>query len=256
MYGPKTRAALRDDVRRAMSQVPPIDTGVGIAGAVPVRNPWPTNPLCNQMIDASVAFLSRKGKLAGDATPELIPIPAQTANGPLSLSLQDIGQTLAVNDVKRIAWYDSGGTVESLLIPDNRENLDRNLRSLMTQPPATPQRWWVEASRLQIWPAPQNAGTLSAMFGIALWSQSQTLDGELLELIPTDYVPLVVWKTVSLLCGTQPDDAVLRDLMQLADREIADMLPDFMAFCARRNRTYEAHIIGPRVRSGIMMGRR
>lgn len=251
-----TRAQFRDAVRRAFNQIPPIDTGVGAAGVVPVRNPWPTNPNVNMGLDFSVAWASRKARLAGDATPRLIPIPAQTDNGPFAINLQGIAPPLSINDVRRLAWVDSAGDTEVLLTADNRENMDREHQATFSQEPATPTRWWIEAGRLLIWPAPSADGTLSAMFGVSIWSQSQTLDGELLEIIPVDYQPMIVWRTVSYLCGTQPDDAVLRTLMQVADREVADMLPDFLSWAARRSRTYEGCIVPARTRTGQMMGRR
>lgn len=251
----------RDQVRRLFSQIPPIDDGVGVAGAQPTRNPYPTNANINHALDMAVAWASRKGQLGGDWKPRQIPIAAQTDVGPFALFLQHIGPTLAANEVKRVAWIPSGTTQETLLIPDNRENLDRQRYPVMTQTPGTPQRFWTEAGRLMIWPAPADAGTLSLMVGLALWSQDQDLDGQIIEIIPDDYLEMVDWKTVSILCGEQPDDMVLRDLKLQAEAQIADILPDFLSYCARSSRSYQGRLVAGLganrgSRTGVMQGRR
>lgn len=255
MFGPFNRAQLRDVVRRNMGQVPPIDTGAGIAGAQPVRNPWPNNGLVNMMLDDAVAFVSRKGNLSGDATPRLINVAAQTTNGPYAIPLSSIAPVLSINEVKRVSWYNSVDTADTLLKPDNRENMERDRLPTMSQQPATPQRYWQESSHLLIWPAPGSDGTLSLMLGQSLWSQSQTLDGELLELVPTDYIPLVTWRATFLVCATQPEDEVMRDTMALADRMVQEMLPDFIGFCQRRNRTFQGRMVPTPIRTGLMRRR-
>lgn len=252
---PKTRAEFRDAVRRELSQVPPIDDGVGAAGVEPDRNPFPTNALCDNCTTEAVLFLSRKGKIAKDPVPQSISVAAQTADGPWYTSLSLIAPAYSVNDVLRVAWIADGGG-EQLLISDNRENMDRTYKNYMTQAPGAPMRYWTEGGALVLWPAPVTAGTLSIMVGKRLWSQAQNLDGETVDLIPSEYQPLITKKATSLICATQPDDAILRDLKAGVDLEIADMLMDFMAWAMRQNRSMQARMVPRTGRSGMMLGRR
>lgn len=252
---PLTRAEFRDAVRRRMSMVPPVDDGVGSAGAVPTRNPYPTNPLLNQLLNEAVIFLSRKGKLAKDPVPRLIDVGAQTADGPFYTSLSLISPAYSVNSVNRVAWIPDGGE-ETQLFPDDRENMDRTYRNYMTQAVATPQRYWTEGGYLLIWPSPSAAGTLSLMLGTRLWSQSQNLDGEYVNIIPADYQPLVTLKAVSLTCATQPDDALLKELKGAVDLELLDGMADFLSWCHRQNRSQQSRMVAKTERRGFLVGRR
>lgn len=257
MFFIPTRANLRDGVRREFGQIPPIDNGAGAAGAQPVRNPWPTNPQINQQLDTAVAYVSRKGKLAGDFVARMLPVAATSSIGPLAINLQFLGATLSTNEIRRVAWYSGNGVSETLLTASTRFQMDRDRMPTMAQTPSSPTRYWTEGGRLLIWPAPSSDGTLSLMAGVALWSMSQNLDGELLEIVPTDHIPLVVFKTVSLLCGTQPEDRVLQRLKQAVDTEIKDnMEPDFVEWARTRTQMFPPQMVPEPIRSGMMRGRR
>lgn len=252
---PLTRAEFRDAVRRKMSQVPPVDDGVGIAGAQPVENPFPSNPLLNQCLNEAVAFLSRKGRLARDPVPRSIGVGAQTADGPYYTSLSMVSPAFSVNEVLRVAWIPSGGE-EQQLTPASREDMDRTLKNYMTQAAGTPQRYWTEGGYLMVGPSPSAAGTLSLMLGTRLWSQSQNLDGEYVDIIPSDYQPLVTLKTVSFICDTQPDDSILKELKAGTDIAMADGMFDFMAWARRQNRSVQARMVPRTNRMGVIAGRR
>lgn len=253
----QTRAMLRDDVRRVFSQVPPIDTSSGVAGAQPTRNPWPTNPSVNMFLDHAVAYMSRIGRLSGDALPRMLPIPAQEDALPFVINLQSLSPSLHTNEVRRVAWYDSTGTNESKLKGTSRQAIDwQQKTSSMYVQPGTPMQFWVESMSLYIWPAPVDDGTLSLMCGTSMWSESQNLDGEVPELIPVDYYPLLINKTASLLCATQPEDQVLAQLNANLMRDMIAQQADWLSFCATQNKGYQGFFTPKRTRSGMMMGRR
>ena len=255
MYEISTRADHRDQVRRILGQVPPVDDGVGAAGVQPTRNPYPTNSSVNAFIDDAVAWMSRKVKVTGDTRPRLWPVAASVAAGPFQIAIQQIAPTGVLNDVRRVAWLPDNQN-EILLKHANREELDRTRMMLMTQPAATPRLYWVEFGTLSIWPAPQTAGTLSVMFSRALWSQSQDIDQEVIDVIPSDYWPLVDYKAAQMVCLQQPDDNVMQARLSFINAMIADTLPDFEAWARRQSWSWEASQVPETGRVGYYGGRR
>lgn len=243
-YNVQTRAQHRDQVRRLMSIIPPIDQGVGVAGALPTRWPKPTNPNINMQLDFAIAWLDGECQLGGDATPISYPVAAQTGlnPGPFTINLQAIAPLGSINDIYRVSWIDGSGTNEDQLISRSREELDRYRMQEMTSPTGTPIYYWVEHGSLMVWPSPDANGTLFIMAGKALWSQSQQIDNEVIELIPSTYWPLVDALTVSLICAQQPMDMVLQGLKQSMDQIVSTMLPNLKRMINRRNRNQQSFI--------------
>ncbi len=225
------------------------------AGAVPTRNLYPDNTSLNQALDEAVAWLSRKGRLSSDVVPRLIPIPGVTDDGPWHTSLSYIAPAYSTNEVRRVAWIPNGGQ-ETQLIPDSRENMDRTRTSYMTQTPGTPQRYWTEGGSLLLWPAPQTTGILSLMLGKAMWSQAQEIDQEQVDILPSDYNPLVTLKATSLITSQQPEDQLMVVLKAAVDSELADGLLDFLAWARRQNRSLQPKMIAKTGRVPMFSGRR
>ncbi len=254
---PLTMAEHYDRQRRLLGQIPPIDSGSGIAGAQPIQFPFPTTANLQDMNIMAQSWVSRKvPKMTGDTNPMLIPIPAQTDNGPYALPLWNIAPVGSVNEVRRTAWIDSTGGQEQMLNPDNRDNLDRNRMSVMTSPPSTPSRTWIESGALMIWPAPSSEGILSLLVGRALNSRLQQGTTEVVPLIPNDFVDIIDYKVVSLIVAQQPDDQVMSELGKRVDRDLMELLDDLKSMVATRNSSYEARMIAQTSRSGLMRTRR
>lgn len=215
---------------------------MGAAGVQPTRNPFPTNAQCNTSLDDAVAFFSRKCRLAGDPVPREVPLPAQTANGPTQIDLYRVGMAGATNDVKRVSWRVSGGT-DTQLTPTNRDAMDQANLQWVDMPPGTPRLQWIEAGALMVLPAPNVAGTLLLMLQTSLWSQSATLDGEYLDIIPADYHPIVVAKAVELLGEQIAGDLEMQIRVKIAASKAMDGLEDMLKWANRRNRSYEGGFV-------------
>lgn len=255
-YSVSTRAEHRDQVRRLLGYIPPVDDNVGVPGEVPTVNPWPDNPFLDVAIDDTVAWMSRKVKVAGDAAPILYPVPSQTANGPYQITLQQIAPLGVVNDVRRVAWLQDNQN-EQTLRRWNREEVDRDrLSGFMTQVPGAPEAYWVEFGKLSLWPAPQTAGTLSIMFGKSLWSQAQTIDDEIVEIIPSDYWPIIDYRTALLVCLQQPEDMVEAPRAAMIQQMLNEILPEFESWVRRQSRMQEASMVPLTGRTGFYGGRR
>lgn len=236
MYGANTRAAMRDQVRRRLDQIPPIDDDpTQPAGAQPMRWPWPHNALLDAAIDDAVAFFSRKVKMAGDPLPRTIPIAAVSDYGPYAVDLQTIAPFGSVNEVRRSSWQPAGGS-EFPLRSWDRQEMDRLRYGWMNTPPGTPRWCWYEAGSLMLYPAPAAAGSLLVMLGVALWTHADTSDGETLEIIPADHLPAVVAKAAHFVCTAPAADAELARLAPVLLAEVGDGLADMRALFSRRNR--------------------
>lgn len=235
--------------------IPPIDHGVGAAGAVPTRNPFPTNAALNNFIDDQVAEMSRAVKIAGDATPILYPLAGQSANGPYQIRLQSIAPTGSVNDVRRVTWLPDGIN-EVPLLRWNREELDRDRTGFMTQPPGAPEGYWEEFGVLSVWPSPASGGTLSIMFGKALWSQAQDVDGEVPEIIPSDFWPMIDYGAALLVCASQPANNVFASQANIIQARYNRIYPQFQSWAQRMNRMQEASMVPDTGRAGFFGGRR
>lgn len=255
-YGSLTRAQLRDAVRRELSQIPPIDDGTGAAGVAPTRNPFPINALVNAKLDEAVAYFSRKCRIAGDATPRSLPIPAQTATGPYAIDLQRLAPFGHANDVLSAWWVESGGTTGSPLTPDHRDNRTRDRADWPHTGVGTPERYWVDRGKLLIEPAPSAEGTLKVMLGTALWIQATTVDQETIEIIPSDYLPIVAAEAARLVCMTQIEDEEMQNKIPALTAKVVDGLGDMREFFARRNRGYQARVVPDVGRISYGAGRR
>lgn len=250
------RAWYREAVRQLFGQVTPYEDGVGAPGEQPVQNPTPTNSNINFCLDMAAAWFNTECSICGDSVPRQIPIAAQTNPGPFLLNLQQIAPYGSVNTVERVTWISAPGATETILVPADREQLDRRGLPLMTQTPGVPQSYWVEFGNLALWPAPESAGTLAAMFGTAIWQQSQEIDADRIDVVPQEWLPIIIYKTVALLCGEQPDNLEFSRLYALMTGFINDQLPKAKAFFNRRNRKQQFNMVPLTGRYGYYSGRR
>lgn len=239
------RAAMRDVMRRNLLQVPPIDDGAGISGAIPLHAQYPTNAGCNYAIDEAVAFFSQKCGLGGDVKTQAVPFPIVTENGPYAIALQQIAPAGSVNDVRHVSLTMTGGSNQTL-VPTSREEMDRSGILWEQQTPGTPQRFWVEAGSLVLWPAPSSTGSLNIQFGKALWSNSTQADAEVLEIIPTDYLQTVLHKATAIVALIQTNDAEMHArgeyFLSLVGNEAQGGLADMLRFFNTRNKARQGSL--------------
>ena len=114
-----------------------------------------------------------------------------------------------------------------------------------------------------IWPAPGADGLLSLMLSQSLGTQYQGLDGEVIPFIPTDFAPLLDYKTALLLMETQPEDSIYKvgvaywtSNIYGDGRNESGLLADLKAFVANRDRANQSKLTAQTGRSGVMLGRR
>lgn len=235
-------AGMRDYIRRVhFNQVPPIDDGTGISGAQPTRYPFPSNYLLNDSINRAVAWADAKCHISGDPVPRVVPIPGQTAYGPFALDLNSFPPYGSLTDVRRVTWRTVGGYEQPLDVA-NREELDRLRYMWMNDAPGTPLRYWIEAGKLLIHPAPSSASELLLMAGSTLWSRNANADGETLEIVPAQFLPVILAKAFIFAAESEPDDVVYAAHIKVAQGEVTDGQPDMQGFFARRNRMKLSHL--------------
>lgn len=242
MFGPLTRAQMRDQIRRELGQTPPIDDGAGAAGAQPTRWPEPTNIALNLAIDKAAAWLSRKcPELSGEAVPLEYAVAAQTDSGPFRIALFHIAPQGSVTAVRRASWRPTGGSA-TLLTPVTAEELDRARDNWESEPPSTPTRYWVAAGELLLSPAPAAPGDLLLILGRSLWTAAQTADDEVMDFLPADHYPTFIAQAAAYVCMAYLDDPEYVALLKGLSAQVADGLGDLERFLGRRSRRFAGRV--------------
>lgn len=235
MYGQLTRAQGRDAIRIKMGQIPPIyDGSAGAAGAQPTRWPRPLNAELNIFIDEAVAWFSTKLDLGSDPLPVSFPVPAQTADGPFVLRLQNLAPFGSVTSIRYVSWRESGGTAQ-MLDPVSQEEMDRDNVVLEESAVGTPRRFLVSGGNLLIDPAPEAAGELLIRSGSVLWREAATVDQEVCDIFDTDHFPYL-WAKAAELCALQfPAEAEMQKRLPAFMATVREGLADMRWFFLRRN---------------------
>lgn len=185
-----TRPDFRDAIRRKIGIVPPIDQGLGPAGAQPLGQPYPDNAILNQVIADALRTVSRRTNFhlsVGLTTA----VTAQTANGPLvipMMGLQGCPTSATINTIRRVTFTDSSGNTYRLT-PSGQFELDRERVLFDTIPPGIPRRFWIEGYAIYVSPAPNIDGTLTLDAGTGI-SQFCS-DSAVIDELPTDYQQVI-----------------------------------------------------------------
>lgn len=242
MWQSYTQAQLRDAVRRQVRVRPPIDFIPGaLAGAVPPTQPNPSNPLLNQLIDKVVSKVNRKTRGGQTTTPINIAVAAQTANGPLTIPLAS-GWTGAasfqINKIKHV-WYVEAGATSSQALTWQSANFEDSFNTYwQDMAPGLPTTAWVQGYQLNIWPAPDTAGTLYATAEMGV--NNPLNDADTLGQLPADMYPVIIDNVVLELCAIQPDDAVYAAQAQLIGPASMDGLQDLIGWINTQNGNYQS----------------
>lgn len=225
MYGVLNRSQWRDEIRRSLGQIPPIDTG-GAVGGQPLAAQRPTNADCLWAQDQAVAFFSRKiPALAGDSESRAWPVAAQTANGPWSLQLQSIAPLGSVKNIYRVLWFPTGGQMVQLT-QSSSERLDYDRTLIEADLAGTPMEWWIRNGYLLVRPAPSVAGEFLFQAGTCVWSLSGGVDAERPEIFNGDDFPVLVAKSAQLICQKYPEDSKIMRFLPIVSAQVQDGLID------------------------------
>ncbi len=227
-----TRAEFRDQIRRYIGIVPPVDVPLvgALPGEQPTNYPTPTNMQINQCLVDAIANINRECQYHVNTFRVPVAAADNASYGPFQLSMEDfVPNTSAtalvnprglINDIQRLLWTPSGG-VPVIIQPITRDQLDRNFVSqYYATPPSQPNLYYVEGYSVFITPAQSEAGTYTFTCGTGLVGLSS--DGDTLDQCPDQFQDIFVYEAIRLLAMTQTLDleAQERYVMygQMADR--------------------------------------
>lgn len=211
-----TKAQFRDQVRRILLQVPPVDAG-GLPGQQPSAFPWPSNQQINDSIDQSISWINTRtgwNTAYTDLVVTQSEVGQSTQIGPLALSLQQA--TLLdpnwsalglINQVKHAYWTPTDGTTPYRLLPGSMEEWNTSARRYDWRGTIAgyPKWYWVEGNNLNILPWPTITGTVELLAGMGLGGFAN--DSDTMSELPNDYQNVVLYQTVYLVCAANAQDS-------------------------------------------------
>ena len=220
-----------------MQIVPPVDTGLpGTApGQVPANDPYPSNTQLDQSLDQAVADINRMvGYHISTLSVSVGAAPNGTL-GPYGVSLSAISpsgtliQPGRVNDIRRVLWTDSQGSVPILLFPTNRNALDRGQVSTYYNTAAGfPQMWYIEGYTLYVSPYPSDNGTLTLTTGSGV--VGFTDDQSVLDQIPVEYQWIVEYQAVTRISKSMTMDIEAKERAQMYGQDAERGILQFKAW--------------------------
>lgn len=202
-----TRAQFRDQIRRYIGIVPPIDVpnATALPGQQPTNYPVPANQQINQCLTDAIANINRECQYHVQAIDVPVPAADPTIYGPYQIDMSLFTtQTALVNDIQRVLWTSSGG-VPQIIQPVTRDQLDRNFVSqYYAFQPSQPELYYVEGYSVYITPAQNSAGTYTFTCGTGLVGLQN--DGDVLDQCPDQFQNTFVYEAIRLLAMTQTLD--------------------------------------------------
>jgi len=200
------RASLRDAIRRDKLRItPPIDTGTGIAGAVPPNRPDPSNQVLNDCISNALAKINRR---VGFNTVVNVPltVPVTFTNGPQEINLSaQIPPAYSLNDISRVFWTPTGSPVGKVLEATLWQTEDRRRWDSINYPPSMPERYYTDSYSLFLLPGSSGGGTLSLYIGQGILSPQN--DGDFITLLSIDCQDVIVTACAVEWLLQNPEDA-------------------------------------------------
>jgi hypothetical protein len=196
--------------------------------------PTPSNAHIDQAVNEALADINRYCNLAETSTDISISVAAQTANGAYRHSLGLLAATyphISIQQV-RVAYWNDGTAVERLT-PTSRSEMDRDESSWQNTDNATPDKYWIEAGQICLYPSPLSAGTLviSCTTGLSL----DEADGSVPTEIPADYHPVICDMAAALVASATPEDTEMASrYSMLAERVVAGR-EDILRWYANRS---------------------
>jgi len=222
----RTRAELRDAVRRLIGRVPASELGGKVGDPLPSQ-PTPTNSAINDAIDEAIAELNR-AVLIGDTTGhQAYSVSAQTTNGPCVIQLKEDAARYSVISVQ---WNQDS---TYLLLEPSMMIIERTNEETLNTPPGVPQKWWTEGDKIALLPAPATSGTALVTYtmGIALPEpDTATITG-----VPEHLLPAVTTIAARRLLITELGDYEMQARSAQLAAEAAQLKLDWQEWYARRN---------------------
>jgi hypothetical protein len=238
-----TRREARDVLRRdklslltSVQEYERFGTGDNVVGDPASSHPDPDNAQINSQLDLAADFLNRKCRI-GHVQDVEIEVAAQTADGPLAISLRNVGVGQGgltpgdINQVKRVYFEESDGTTYRIL-PRGREEFDQGTAfdhefaiEFMSRSVGRTRWFWIEGYTLYLLPAPDTAVTLHLIAGTGLLFVA---DAASLESLPNDYHD-VLWNCAAwFLARNLPGDTEMLALAQQYGQMTQDGIGDIL----------------------------
>lgn len=215
-----TRGEMRDAVRRHLSIVPPIDDPEAFPdakpGDAPDYAPRPTNPDIDMRIGNKVSDLNLASGSNFRTAIVSVPVAAQTANGPIRISLEgqnfDGATEFQINQV-RDAWWQANDTgAVRIMTAWSLDTLSRELYRYQSYPPGIPYRYAIEGYAIWLVPAPAADGLLFMRTGMGIFPPLNDLDT--LHDLPADCASAFVDIVAADCAMSMVDDATMQVLAQ------------------------------------------
>jgi len=201
-----SQADMRDDVRRLLAIVPPIDTSSGAAGALPTAQPDPDNPTINTAINQAIEALNRIVRV-GPFTDYTISVPAYTTDK-RSVAWVNVstieppgGGVFHATEILDVLWTGTDGNTNRLQ-PQQYYGSTKAYTQFQQYKPATrPSQFITTGVQIGLLPAPTEAGILT--FSAASGQSALLTDTDVPAYIPDDYEFCLVYWAVMLLSARE-----------------------------------------------------
>lgn len=201
-----SQADMRDDVRRLLAIIPPIDTASGAAGAQPPAQPDPDNPTINTAINQAIEALNRIVRI-GPFTDYTIAIPASTLTK-RSFAWVDVSSiepprhgVIHATEILDVLWTDSDGNTNRLQPQQYYGGTKGYTQFQQYKPGARPSQFITTGAQIGLLPAPTTAGVLT--FSAASGIDALLSDTDVPQFIPDDYEFCLVYWAVMLLSARE-----------------------------------------------------
>lgn len=201
-------AHARDEIRRRLGQVPPIDTSLdgAQAGDAPTWEPSPSNPLLDQCIREACSLITTECGVVDNGNIISVSVNAQTDSVPYMVMLNNLTGVPSdqVVTVKGAWWADISGSGDRPLVPQSFAARERVSWRDWSRAPGLPAWYAVDNYRVYVMPAPSTAGTLKLRVGLGLIAPDDDISQ--FHGLPADYVPRILDVVTFMLAIVTPAD--------------------------------------------------
>ncbi len=185
----------------------------GIAGQEALNQAEPSNYQIDMAIASACRVVCQQVNLADSGPPRTVPVPVQTTNGPMPISLGYVPglKDRSLISIRRFWWYD--GTTSNLLQPFILSDADNRNNPYLNDAPAVPMRYAIEGYNLYLDPAPGTAGYIQFMAGCGVLNPQS--DDESYDQIPETYDQNVNLIALQFLAKTDATDVTMKTRAEL-----------------------------------------
>lgn len=214
-----TLAQMRDQVRRILQIIPPVDfASPGAVGAVPPGQPDPDNPTINQMINAACDALNRLVRCGPivDLSPIGVPPAPPGKTGPLYIAFDPTeSNSDDVNEINNATWIDSITGLPTRLKPYAYYQASRYFTPfLQFTPSRLPIYFQMEGNNLSVLPPPLYAGQIILTVQEGLQDLVTDSDTIAASTLGPSYQTAILYYAAALISARMATDVEANDRFQ------------------------------------------